>query len=39
MLKFKICILNTRLGGDLPGLMSPRIRAISEQRDFTNFDS
>ena len=29
MVKFKICILKTRLGGDLAGLMSSRIRAIA----------
>ena len=28
MIKFKICILKTSLGGDLAGLMSSRIRAI-----------
>ena len=28
MIKFKICILKARLGGDLAGLMSTRIRAI-----------
>ena len=28
MIKFKICILKARLGGDLAALMSSRIRAI-----------
>ena len=29
MLKFKICIVKARLGGDLAGLMSSCIRAIA----------
>ena len=34
MVKFKVCILKARLGGNLPGLMSSRVRATREVNKF-----